>query len=409
MLFQDEYLKVDEVARLLRVSIRTIYRRIQAGQLPARKFGGLYYIRKADLDAQLAGGTLPAADLPQTEGDTAPTLKCSSCLRIIRSPNEIGALCHEEGCDALLCRHCADHGVQYCPQHLPSPQALCAEYEQQYEAGDLKVFVKSTIARARELNFLQRIHIRLSRVSAIEHPLSGETLDIASWDSILEQGDQRQELMRLMGRVYLDKDSLQLNPLNAWTIYRITSRRGQKGSPLIIQVQCLSRLDSMVKRGCDTQNLSEDFLVKHLNRIDEALRRETSFRILVLASTSGWDSLARKLIAGSTVGEGYLHPRCLVYLFDLESGELIYNKHDQKAARYAALFYPLTEAEELYEATELIKKQLLLYDNLTLETATITLSLPSSLVEKAFRQLEASGDFRLLSVPDLGLAIVRRN
>ena len=46
----DKLFRIKEVAELLGVSTRTVYRRIWSNELPAVKIGGLYYIRQADLN-----------------------------------------------------------------------------------------------------------------------------------------------------------------------------------------------------------------------------------------------------------------------------------------------------------------------------------------------------------------------
>ena len=46
----DKLFRIKEVAELLGVSTRTVYRRIWSNELPAVKIGGLYYIRQSDLD-----------------------------------------------------------------------------------------------------------------------------------------------------------------------------------------------------------------------------------------------------------------------------------------------------------------------------------------------------------------------
>jgi len=49
----DDFLTVAEVARRLRVSNMTVYRLINAGQLPAARIGKSYRIRDADVDVYL--------------------------------------------------------------------------------------------------------------------------------------------------------------------------------------------------------------------------------------------------------------------------------------------------------------------------------------------------------------------
>jgi excisionase family DNA binding protein len=51
---RDRFATVAEVASLLRVSNMTVYRLVQAGQLPAVRVGRSYRIKEADVDRYLA-------------------------------------------------------------------------------------------------------------------------------------------------------------------------------------------------------------------------------------------------------------------------------------------------------------------------------------------------------------------
>jgi excisionase family DNA binding protein len=51
---RSRYVTVSEVAGLLRVSNMTVYRLVQAGQLPAVRVGRSYRIREEDVDSFLA-------------------------------------------------------------------------------------------------------------------------------------------------------------------------------------------------------------------------------------------------------------------------------------------------------------------------------------------------------------------
>ena len=59
----DQYLTIQEVCALLRLSERTIYRMCREGDLPgAAKVGGSWRVRRANLEAWLAaGGEAPAS------------------------------------------------------------------------------------------------------------------------------------------------------------------------------------------------------------------------------------------------------------------------------------------------------------------------------------------------------------
>lgn len=62
----EEYLTVNEVAELLRLSDKTVYRFAQRGELPAFKLGGSWRFRRADIETWVAAQVKRAS---QTEDD----------------------------------------------------------------------------------------------------------------------------------------------------------------------------------------------------------------------------------------------------------------------------------------------------------------------------------------------------
>lgn len=55
-----EFMTTEEVVACLRVNARTVYRLIQAGDLPAVRVGRQWRIRRRDLDGWLERGRVPA-------------------------------------------------------------------------------------------------------------------------------------------------------------------------------------------------------------------------------------------------------------------------------------------------------------------------------------------------------------
>jgi len=404
----SEYLKIDEAARLLRVTRRTVYRRIWSGELPATKVGGLYLIQREDLQAMLTQGRVTSpSDVAKPEA-VLPPLKCGNCFRLIGSDAQIGEVCQKAGCDQLICVLCLAEGVQYCVQHSPTKEQKLEEAMQRFRQGEIPVLVRGNIARLRELNFVNRIQARISRIGTLIHPLSGELLTIQDWDTLLDQGDQREDVMHLLSKVMLDTETLTRVPLNAFLYYRIPQRKQPRSLPLEILVQSLSRLPVMLRDGFDTQPLNADDLTPFLVRLSEEAQQTQTFRLVVLAAVTGWDASARQAIQGETRGGAFVHRSALFYIFDLEKGELLYNLEDDRLRRYAELFAPLLLSEELEEVIQSIEKELLVYESLTLQYAAQVLPYPQDLIRQAFERLAAAGRYALTEVPELGLAIVRK-
>lgn len=51
----DEYLTVEEIAVMMRVSKMTIYRMVERGEIPSLRFGRSFRIRRSDLETYLEG------------------------------------------------------------------------------------------------------------------------------------------------------------------------------------------------------------------------------------------------------------------------------------------------------------------------------------------------------------------
>lgn len=405
-----DYLKIEEVAQILRVSTRTVYRRIWSGDLPASKVGGLYYVRRADLNALLE----PGQALPSLEPAAAPSamLKCGACFRLITSEAQVGATCKAPGCERLICSQCLSEGIDECDQHRPSRQQRVQQAEQRLQRGELPLLLTASSARLRELNFLNRLHDRLARLASLVHPVTQEVLNITDWDAILTQGDERAEVMRLAGKVFLDTVTLSQAPLNASLHFRIPPHKNQKGLPLEILIQSLSHIAVMQREGFDSQAFSKDELAAWLVRLSKEAQDNQVMMMVVLAATTGWQDEARRVIQGAAGGRpggeiAFMHRHLLLYLFDLENGDLIYNLQDDRARQYAELFAPLLPAEELREVSAAIETQLGNYDSLALNYAAETMPYSRELLKRAFERMAGFGEYKLVEIPEDGLTLVR--
>ena len=128
---------------------------------------------------------------------------------------------------------------------------------------------------------------------------------------------------------------------------------------------------------------------------------------MALAATTGWDSAARRAIQGELPGKAFAHRHMLVYLFDLQRGELIYNLYDDRLRGYVELFAPILPEEEIKEVIAVIDMEFLTHDSLSLQYAVETLPFSASVLQKAFERLAATGGYVLTEVPEIGTAIVQ--
>jgi len=401
----QDYLKISEAARLIGVSQKTVYRWILAGELNANKVGGLYLINRGSLETRLA----PEKKFDSTESlSKTEIIKCGSCFQIITSDAQVGSICKEDGCEQIICMQCQQKNISYCLNHRPTAEQSWHQAEEKLHQGEYKLLVKSPSARQRELIFLNRIDARLSNVKTLLHPTTGELITISSWEAVREKYDEQSLLIRLLRKLFLDASTLARYPLNMSHHYRFPIGKGQKGESLEIWVQVFSRMERMVKQQYDTEPLGDDFLLPLLTRYTEDLDKAQIFRIFLLASTTGWSENAKQLIQGGKIGTAFLHRRALVYLYDLEKGEMIFNSKDDRLSGYAELFTPTLPDEELDEVKKAIEEELITYDSLALKLAIEILPYKRSMIEAAFQKMAETGNFKIIELPQAGVALVRQ-
>jgi excisionase family DNA binding protein len=403
----SEYMKIAEAARFLGVTQRWVYHRVLSGELPASKVGGLYFINRKDLQTLLdAGRVVPEIGETPEEGTVLPRLKCGFCYRLLEDENEIGGTCETDGCDEVICQSCWNKAVRTCARHSPTREQQLKQALDKKQAGELSVLVKASDARLSEITFLNRIHARLCGFSTLIHPVSGEAINIASWDEILETGDERAQLMHLLGKVVLDSTTTAQMPLNAWHHY-LTKSKMKKTNPLELHIQAISNQETMVREGFDTQPLSADSLNYWIEKLIEIPAKTGNFRLVLLASTTGWADSARAVIDGSS-GVAFSHRLALMYLYDIEKNELIYNLNDDRARRYAELFRPMLAYEEFTEVINAIIQCMGIHDSLTLDEAQSVLPYTPEKVKAAFKKMAEDGEFIVTEMKGLGTTLVKR-
>jgi len=408
MVNPSEYLKIAEVAEILGVTRRTVYRRIWANEIPASKIGGLYYIRKSDLETLLNQGK---SSSPENETRTSSLIKCGNCLRIIKRYDQFSARCQEEGCDKIICDQCVQQGISACREHKISATKKLYDAQQMLHTGEIELLLKGNEARLREMNFLNRIYSRFTQINTIVHPINLELLTIQNWDEYLEKTDQRAQVLKLKQKVMLDANDLAEIPINPTYRYLIPTQKKQNGPSFEIKISAISRLEEMVQDGFDIQPMTSEELMKILVNLDEENSSSNRFQIIILAATTGWDNDARLMITGDNEkkpSKAFFHPKLFLYLFDLETNELIFNQSDERMKQYVELFTPLLIAEETYTVMVEIEKLLTArgHESLALSDAVNSLPYSERVLKQAFEKLQESGRYKIVELPELGGSVI---
>jgi excisionase family DNA binding protein len=399
MVQDSKLLRIKEVADLLGVNVRTVYRRIWDGKLPASKIGGLYYIRESDLQALLQ----PSIEHTETPG----TIKCESCLRLFRSASDISAECLSEACKSTICKSCYASGVRYCNEHALTQNADEPARKKAARKGE----ISGNEARVREMAFIERVVARISQVDSFIDPETGDVISVTDWSKYLIDGDSRAEVLQITGKAFLEAWEVARLPLNAWAKYRLSDFHRSDKRPVFIEIRVLSRLARMIKEGKDTAALEKQNLNDAIYHIQQDAKADPGFRFIVLAATTGWSKDVWESVIKGDQRVLNLPPSSLLYLYDIEDDELIYAKNDTLARQYAGLFIPISVQEEAQNAIDALERLMAsrAHTSVTLNDAIVSTGYAKPVIEEAFRLMTRSGFYRQLEMDDLGKVLQKTN
>ena len=101
----EEFLSIEDAARLFDVDYKTVYKLVRSGEIPAARIGRVYRIKRADLD-----------EFFERSKAAVQGTECGSCGEFIHSVLGIGARC--QVCETPLCMRCVKvKEVRRCKEH----------------------------------------------------------------------------------------------------------------------------------------------------------------------------------------------------------------------------------------------------------------------------------------------------
>lgn len=111
----EEFLSIEDAAKLLNLDYKTIYKFVRSGEIPAARIGRIYRIKRSDLD-----------DFFERSKAAVQGVECSRCGESVHSALSIAARC--EQCGAPLCMKCVKvEGLKRCREHAERPDEAGSE------------------------------------------------------------------------------------------------------------------------------------------------------------------------------------------------------------------------------------------------------------------------------------------
>lgn len=407
------FLSIQDAADYLGVDYKTVYRLVRAGKLPAGKFGGMYRIRREDLEAYFQAQVAETAGRSQEALMTPPeiALKCGNCFRILRSPREVAGTCTLAGCGEPICSICWGGGARHCADHRPGGQERLTQAQAALARGEIQHLVTAIAARQLEQAWIARFDERMRDIGSLYHPGTAEVLRIAEWAPFHSTEDETLQLMQMLNVGYLDRASQATLPHNELTRYRINAGGLGWGKPrqgLLLEARCAGHLAEFVDQGFDTRPADLEELLLLLADLEKLAAEAAATVIAGLASPTGWDEPALAHITDER-GRAYHHPAVLPCLVDLETGAVVSNRMDERLSKfgYAELFKLPLDREEAAALAPQIEAALAGREGLPVAELVRLLGRPEPLVLRACRDLANAGGYILVEEGELAPLLMR--
>lgn len=407
------FLSIQDAADYLGVDYKTVYRLVRAGKLPAGKFGGMYRIRRDDLEAYFQAQVAQAAGRSQEASMQQSELprKCGSCFRLVRSPQEIAGACGFPGCTEQICAVCWQAGLHHCAAHRPSEADRLAEAQAALERGEIARLVRAVAARQMEQAWIARFDERVRDIGSLYHPGTGEVLRINDWSPYHSTDDDTLQLMQLLNVGFLDRASQATLPHNELSRYLIRADALGWDKPrqgLLIEARVTGHLAGFVEAGFDTRPADLEELLLLLADQEKLAAESEATLISGLASPTGWDETAAAHIIDEH-GRAYRHPAVLPFLVDLESGVVLTNRLDERLSSFgfSELFKLPLQREEAAALAPQIEAILAGREGLPVAELVRQLGRPTDIVLDACQELARAGRHRLIE-NDRGAPVIAR-
>ncbi len=213
-------------------------------------------------------------------------------------------------------------------------------------------YVKLADVKQYELNFIGRLEHRLGDTVTF----SGKTYKV---ENLKE--DKNADTSRF-GEIYrLSERDVKNLPENRSLVGNLTEKKlnpfGKK-QKYYLKALFLSRVEEYAKTRYDTTPLEqEDLNVCLADSRDEAKERG-EWVLLCLASPTGFETKIHKYISSEDFHRNFLAKYLSVCLLDLETGEQLYNPHDEVAKEFAKLCELETDREKSEKLKLSVRKKI---------------------------------------------------
>ena len=182
---------------------------------------------------------------------------------------------------------------------------------------------------------------------------------------------------------------------------------GKEETKMVIEAAVLNHWKKYCELGFDTNPATLSELNSLLARNIDKAELGNYFHVIGISSPTGWSENAREYINSNEFHKNFVDRHVSVCPIDPETGEIVYNKLDDRIKQFIYLFKPEFDREKVEKCKTLIKDKLSMDDFVTINDI-IKKGFESRIVKKSFYELEEKGIGEFKFVEGVG-AVFRKN
>lgn len=271
-------------------------------------------------------------------------------------------------------------------------------------------FVPKDLAKLYEMDHIGRFDMKMHELPLnVTNPINGKTYKVKSWDGSHSKTDEKDKIYDMFkNEISISEVETQI-PLNVRSIYVIGVRRfklfGKKEPKTIIESMVFNHWKEYAKNGFDTKPVILSELNSILVHLINNAEMGKYFHVIAIASPTGWDERIRTYIESDEFNKNFVSRYISICLVDNETGEMIYNKADERIKEYINLFEPEFDSEKVSKCKQYIIVEHEFDDHLVLDDIIKETGLEMRLVKKTFRELESEGYGNVKFIKTVGIVL----
>ncbi|BCS92340.1 hypothetical protein [Metallosphaera javensis (ex Sakai et al. 2022)] len=266
---------------------------------------------------------------------------------------------------------------------------LSERIEQIKNASSSAMSVKFDEARILEINFLGRFQTKMNATPRkFLDPIRGEEFEIKNVkDYAVFKSEENPPV---------SSQDYSRFPRNTEITYVVRKGRLLRDDlEVVVKAKFLCHMDSFASTLYDNRTVGLSDVLPYLDKTIEVARKGQALYVIGIASPTGFSEDLKKYVASDDFYRNFTSYYVTLCLVDLMSGEVIYNRLDERLKEYKELFEPELEVEKMERFKKVIKEELMLSGYVTLTKAIEKTGGSSLMMKKVFIQLQKEGVGRI--------------